>query len=322
MTSSPSPWDDISTPDRDYNVKLVPGTSVVPVYWGRDTAGRCLLIVQLEGDHTAEFLREAVSLTGIETDLRRLDTLGRQGVVLTLEKHVDRDLFQSLSSTLIDRIREVSDSRAAVSVTLSHLKRWRAFLAGRKRRLLSAEELRGLFAELCYLRELYRRGLDAAAAVAAWCGPDGIHQDFIFRDSAVEVKALSGRERSTVAISSENQLEALSSNLFLHVVRLVENPEHAGARSLNDLVSLIESEIDDPDAAGAFMSTLGGFGYVDLPDYDVPRLLAPETWTYRVREGFPRLRRSELPQGVERVRYEIRLETMAGYECPTAETWE
>ena len=65
---------------------------------------------------------------------------------------------------------------------------------------------------------LYQNHLDEKAAMEAWCGPDGAHQDFIFGNTAVEVKSLSGRERSTVRISSEDQLESLCDDLFLVVI--------------------------------------------------------------------------------------------------------
>ncbi|WP_254229107.1 PD-(D/E)XK motif protein [Agrobacterium salinitolerans] len=39
-------------------------------------------------------------------------------------------------------------------------------------------------------------------------------------NTAVEIKSLSGTERSTVRISSEDQLESLNDNLFLRIYRL------------------------------------------------------------------------------------------------------
>lgn len=48
----------------------------------------------------------------------------------------------------------------------------------------------------------------SAVAVEAWLGPEKSHQDFIFGNTAVEIKSLSGTERSTVRISSEDQLKS------------------------------------------------------------------------------------------------------------------
>src|SRR5882757_2561357 len=113
----------------------------------------------------------------------------------------------------------VTDPAVAMSVSLAHLHRWKAFLSGKRTGILSVEEVRGLFAELQFLRDLYQSRLPHPEAIDAWCGADRVQQDFIFRDNAVEVKSLSGKERSAVRISSEDQLETLSSRLFLEVYR-------------------------------------------------------------------------------------------------------
>ena len=98
------------------------------------------------------------------------------------------------------------------------------------------------------MRALYAARMTPSMAVDAWCGADRVQQDFIFGDMAVEVKSLSGRERNSVRISSEDQLESLTSSLFLMVYRLSELPESDQAMSLSALVQLIEQEIGEAEA--------------------------------------------------------------------------
>jgi hypothetical protein len=33
--SRPMPWDDIKTPEADYNVRLMAGSGSIPVYWAK-----------------------------------------------------------------------------------------------------------------------------------------------------------------------------------------------------------------------------------------------------------------------------------------------
>lgn len=40
-----SPWDDISVPGADFNVRQVAVGMAVPCFWGRDAGGACLFIV-------------------------------------------------------------------------------------------------------------------------------------------------------------------------------------------------------------------------------------------------------------------------------------
>lgn len=317
MSSRLSPWDGVPTPATDFTVVRVPDLRGVPVYWGRDTASQCLLIVELAGDHTDQLRSENVTLNGIGVDMRLGDTPDRQRLVLTLARHVDADLFQGLCETLIESLREVSDSAKALAITLTHLKRWKAFMSGR-RTTLSPEQVRGLFAELEMMRSLYTSRLTPPLAVDAWCGADRAQQDFIFGDMAIEVKSLSGRERNSVRISSEDQLETLTSNLYLAVYRLSEMPESGQSISLNELVETTESELDDALALEEFTRKLSAYGYAPLHDYDSPRFIVSDLKTYRVIDEFPRLVRSGIPNGIARLSYDIELETIGPFECDSS----
>lgn len=311
------PWDEIQTPGNDYNVRLVSGSGKIPVYWGKDNKGNCLYIIELTGDHSAQFNRDMASVHGIKVDLRQSTTSGSQHLVLTLEKQVDLDLFFGLCETLSRSLAQVTNTATGLTVVLNHIKRWKAFLAGRRKKLLSPEEIRGLFAELQFLRTLYNEHLNEKSAVESWCGAEGAHQDFIFGNVAVEIKSLSGRERNTVRISSEDQLESLSDNLFLVIYRLTEAPDSDYALSLNDAVFRIEGELSDATAIEDFTTRLTSYGYVPLNDYDLPKFIVNSTYSHRVTDRFPRLVRSCLPDGVTRLSYEIELEKISSFRVET-----
>ena len=317
--SRTSPWDGIPIPASDFTVVRVAGTSGVSIYWGRDVSAQCLLVIELQGDFAAHLRQDNVSLHGIALDLRNSETAGFQRLVLTLARHVDSDLFLGLCDTLIDSLRTVADPAIALAVTIAHLKRWRAFLAGRNARRLSPEELRGLFGELHVLRLLYQTTLTQTAAVEAWGGPDDTHQDFIFSNRAIEVKSLSGRERNTVRISSEDQLASVAEELFLLTQRLSDMPDNAQALSLNELVALIEGELSEAEAIEQYTGKLADFGYAPLIEYDAPRFVVSGLQGYKVTELFPRLIRAELPQGIKRVSYEIMIEAITPFACDEAE---
>jgi len=313
----PSPWDGIAVPGADFNVRQVPGDMVAPCFWGRDANGACLFIVELLGDHTLQFRKNIVTVNGIDVDLRAGEP-GQQRLVLTLEKQVDRDLFEGLCWTLASALGHAGDWASSLAIALAHIRRWKTFLSGRGGQHLSAEEVRGLFAELTFLLELLDRMPSGTAAVEAWLGSEKSHQDFIFGNTAVEIKSLSGTERSTVRISSEDQLEALNDALFLRIYRLSNLPEASGARSLNQIVSEVQARLGEPEAIEAFDRKLVAHGYAPLPEYDDPRFVVSDVASYRVVEEFPRLIRSRLPTGVDRIAYDIRLETIAPYECEGA----
>ena len=146
-------------------------------------------------------------------------------------------------------------------------------------------------------------------------GPERSHQDFIFANTAIEIKALSGAERSSVRISSEDQLETLNDNLFLRIYRLSDMPDASSARSLNALILELQATLDSADAVEAFDTKLVAHSYAPLPEYDQPAFVVQEIRSYRVEGEFPRLVRSGLPAGVSRVKFDIKLEQIEDYAC-------
>ncbi|MBN6741071.1 PD-(D/E)XK motif protein [Acidithiobacillus sp. MC6.1] len=315
-----SPWDDIAVPGADFNVRQVAVGTAVLCFWGRDAGGACLFIVELQGDHAAQYRKNTVTVNGIDVDLRAGDQ-GQQHLVLALERQVDRDLFEGLCRTLASSLEHATDSASALAVSLAHIRRWKTFLSGRSQHL-SIEEVRGLFAEIVFLMELIDRQMSSSAAVEAWLGPERSHQDFIFGNTSVEIKSLSGTERNTVRISSEDQLESLNDALFLQIYRLSNLADAAGARSLNEIVTEVHTRLNESDAIESFDRKLVARGYAPQPDYDQPRFVVSEVRSYRVDDGFPRLMRSQLPTGIASLAYDIRLEAIAHFECDSAAVFE
>ena len=321
MTNNSVPWDDIESPKSDYNVRQLENSNFVPMYWGKDIEGNCLFILELEGDHKNQIQKNKINCRGIRVDLRLTGTINKQSLILTLEKHIDRDLFFGLCTTLASSVHQTSDSATAVAVTLQHLHRWKTFLAGTKVSLLSIEKIRGLFAELIFLRTLYQEHLTQDTALNSWYGPDGGHQDFKFGNSAIEIKALSGHERNTVKINSEDQLEVTSENLYLKIYRLSEMPNLPDAKSINQLVQLMVGELTSSVSVELLYTKLAAYGYVEMLEYEKPKLVVTGKNVYSVTGDFPKLVRSEINDGLARVNYEIKLESITDFECDLTEIW-
>jgi hypothetical protein len=309
--SEASPWDDIAVPKSDFNVRQVPSSAPVPCFWGRDAAGECLFITELEGDHGDEFRQQRVTVRGIQVDLRSGES-NRQRLLLTLDRHVDRDLFGGFCRSLVSALEQATDSASALSVALTHIGRWKAFLSGGPQRL-SADEIRGLFAELVFLLELLDWSFTPKAAIEAWLGSEMSQHDYELPNSAVEIKSLSGAERNAVRISSEDQLESLKESLFLRIYTLAPLQDATAGRTLNGIVREVEDRLDS-ESLTDFDRKLAARRYAPLPDYDEHSFIVSEVRTYRVAQGFPRLIRSRLDVGIRAVRYEIELEHIAFFQ--------
>lgn len=316
------PWDEIKTPQNDLSVRAIKGSQGLPIYWGKDSFDHNIFVLELDGNHSEAYLKNIVSVKGIRTDLRKISTNENQGLIITLENKVDQDLFYSLCRSMIQSLENVTDPAVGIIVALNQIKRWKSFLAGKNSKLLTPEEIRGLFGELLFLRSMLLKGFSDNDAVNSWQGPENSHHDFNFSNTSVEIKTLSGKERRAVHISSEDQLEGLCENLFLQIFRLIEKTDDKESMSLNCLARELENTIQTHSAKEAFTRKLAEAGYLELEEYDQPELRLVEENTYRVSNNFPRLIRSKLPNGIIRINYEIKIEAIEDFKCNFEEIWE
>ncbi|WP_392566808.1 PD-(D/E)XK motif protein [Utexia brackfieldae] len=321
MMNKTLPWHDIKTPKDEFSVRQIRQSKNLPLYWGKDAEGHCLFIFEIEANGKDLFNNNEISIYGININLNELKTTGNQALVLTLGKHIDQDLFYHLCQTLIQALNEVLDPLVGLSVALSQIKRWKIFMASANAKILSPEEIRGLFAELIFLKQMIKKTKSEYIACESWQGPETLHQDFIFFDTAVEIKSLSGREKNTIRISSENQLESVNNNLFLKVFRLINMPESEQSCSLNSLVKHIQDSFTDSEALELFYNKLAKLGYITLPAYDTAKFIVADEQTYRLEDHFPKLVRTQLLPGIVNVNYEIKLEAITSYICPENEIW-
>lgn len=317
MTNQHLPWDNISVPSFDLNRMLAAPNMVCPASWAVDREGHRLFVIELAGDHRERYERDAVSVHGLKIDLRTGEQPGHQQLLLRLESEQNADLFAVLCRSLLEELTGARSAPSSLEITLNHLRRWKAFFANRNARILSNEEIRGLFAELWFFIELAGTALGPDQAALAWRGPDRVQQDFIFSGQAVEIKSLVSEDPRTVRISSENQLESGEPELFLVVVLLDEVKKDEG-RSLNAIVSEALAVANGADAQFHLESKLAQFGYIPLSEYDRLILNVVGTMTYEVEESFPRIVRADLRDGVVRVTYQIQLEHLEPFKCELA----
>lgn len=311
----PNPWRGIENPAAGFNALLVDADHAHAFFWGKDVQGTYLLLLEIDKEN-AEFLsKKNVELKGVKTDVRFNQATGKYSFILCLQNTEDADIFHSLCGDLIDRTRDVSGQKAALEVLLTRLTRWKAFLSKKKSYLLSVQEVRGLFAELEFLRKCLGHMDPQLPLIEGWQGPlDGPH-DFVLGDLAVEIKSVTGSQKDCVRISSENQLSTHLDRLFLHVFFLAEFHDCKKGLSLNEIVERVRDAIQDSDHKDLFDSRLYETGYIELKDYDSPCYTVTHERTYEVIDGFPRITPESLTEGLANVSYDLNLNTLEGFVC-------
>lgn len=195
------------------------------------------------------------------------------------------------------------------------LAKWRRFWGLLPRTMLSKEEMIGLFAELWFFLVWLIPVAGTSATVQRWRGPMGSRHDFEWPSKSVEVKATTSMRGRTHWINGLDQLEPPEpGDLYFFSMQL---REEAGAT--NTLPSLIVSILtqlnSDLDALSRFETILAQTGYSPVHDEEYAKLhlRIVSEGLYAVRNDFPRINaeqfRKGIPAGIERVEYEVNLNT-------------
>jgi hypothetical protein len=202
-------------------------------------------------------------------------------------------------------LESASDATTAVRAFHGRLRQWQSFLQRHGAEGLSEEARCGLFGELLILQNLLLPRFAARAVVLAWRGCKKAHQDFQFLARALEVKTTRATIPDRIAISNVQQLDDENiRDMFLTVVHIKEN-EVVG-ETLPEIVDRVRTSNSD-SAYELLEQGLEEVGYSDLHRdlYLRTRYQLLQVFHFEVREGFPRLTRADIPQGVKDVRYEL-----------------
>lgn len=304
------PWNDIETPTTpgEVTARRYSANARWDWYRGRDTRGRLLLFLITDADPAN--IRFPV-IQGLE--IRTLiDRPGLFRIEIALNDPDAREPFRHVSDDLVDYCEHAAYPGMLPRRIAERLDVWRRLWQRQHLSILSDEAQRGLLAELLFLRDIWLETTDELNAVDSWEGPDGGSQDFRQGFRAIEVKSRPP-SRNTVQVSSADQMwfdgELI---LMVYPVAIVGQME-GDALSLNEVVDSLRTGLVSGQARDRLAVRLIDVGYISRREYDEKRFVVAEPTAYRVDEGFPALRASELPSGVEGIRYSVNLNWCEGH---------
>lgn len=304
-----SPWDGLQPPAVGrLTAKRADAGHPFDFYYGVNHDRSLILILQLPT--SLEVKEDLPRLKGV-----RVQWMAEaRSVQLTLLKGHDEELFALLCRDLLAVTAPAQTQEDCLERLVIRLLKWQRLLSKGGPRLLDAQAVRGLFAELSFLkRELLPRF--GPISTQAWKGPSGFPQDFAVDNKVFEVKSHLVGSPQIIRIASPAQLWVDGSDLFLCVFHLMEVP--AGGQTLGSLVDEITSALSaHATAAEDFEEKLASLGYLDLPDYRNTCLSVVKQETFGVCEGFPRLVPLGIPAGVVDVSYAIQMAALHAFTAP------
>lgn len=231
--------------------------------------------------------------------------VGYSACVLQAASSDQNDVFAVVSQDILDELRKQKESDKYVEILKRRIEKWRTFFKNPVKNQLSERMVIGLFGELSFIRELREAGIEIASDL--WNGPIKSAQDFQGDRVAIEVKTASTNSLEYVHISSEAQLdEADREALYLVAYRIERND--ASGTALPEMIKQAALMLDEQRRA-RFEANLTCLGYrdEDAALYS-KRYSIKERNAYKIEDGFPRVLRADLPQGVMDISYKIALQ--------------
>lgn len=314
MILNNDPWDLIPKAAPGYFSRIrVDAETKHDIYWFRDDRNRPGLLIRI--NHLvpdASLKASKINIHDVTVNVIEVAEENIKAITVRLEDDQKRDIFLKLCLDLVDRILASLANEEIFEMICIRLKKWQSLFSGKFRKLLSANEIQGLYAELYFIAEMIHRDKSYDdALIKGWEGPEKTQQDFILDDMAIEIKSVSGNQRGKVRISSEDQLYTHLHSLYLRVYFLAEIYTEDNAESLNEIVRRISEQLTKDDTKEIFELKLALAGYIDIPDYDLPCFRIKDCRTYQISDDFPRITRVNLPVAIEAISYDL---VLAGIE--------
>ncbi len=276
---------------------------------------RCLLL-RLPVNVKSNFRGET------KENLKTLYNKKENCIVLELLDEYYYSLFNDLIISLFYKIKDIEDNKEYISVFVSTINKWAAFLANTRNNRLTEDVVKGLFGELTVLYEFIKTSskLNIDYILNSWQGPYDANTDFIFEDKNIEVKTKS-MNSTEVKISSEYQLDdEPGKSLELTVVSV--EIDFNSTSTLESLINLIRSRIFELNGNLSILfealaqKSLFSSNLKEYNNYSFT-LKQHDTFDCDLiidTEGvFPRLMKSQLPENIGGVKYSINLAELNNY---------
>ncbi len=250
--------------------------------------------------------------------VRRTEAAGNYCLMLRLIDPSLTDLFSVMCVDLALASGRTQTERGALQTFVGRLNRWAELLRRRQSHGLSLGERLGLLGELNMVLWLTEAGeVELGAAIRGWRGPDGDATDIGLNSLRIEVKAQLSTQAAKLKISSLDQLESDGRDLCVTLYKF-SAAEHG--ISLESVVNEVLSQLShNHDPLMEFQRKLLFLGYQHDAPYVDEMFNIDSLTIYQVREEFPRLVRTNVPDGVRAAKYEIGCEYIESFRIAQSE---
>ncbi|MBK3625361.1 PD-(D/E)XK motif protein [Streptomyces sp. MBT49] len=329
MTVTEDEWRELESPQETpgrSSLRLHP-ESPLDIFLTVSHPGRQRMLVLRADARSADPIVRSVGrlpkAAGIEMNLSAVSRVEYELQVILTANEL-REVFNPLVADVAETAKAAPAAAEALAAAVDRFGRWQDLLRAVSRDGLSPEARRGLYGELLVLGDVLLTSLAQSETVEAWTGPTGTNQDFQLAEVAIEAKASVAKRPRSIRIASERQLDGTGTPALLLALAQLDERRGGTGESLNTRVESIRRQLTNPTARVRFDGLLIQVGYLpghhDL--YEEPRYTLRELRFWHVREGFPRLVESDLPEGVGDCTYNVSTSGLDAYRATADEVRE
>jgi hypothetical protein len=288
---------------RRYSAAILPDVFIA---WQNPEKIRCIAVF-VNADINLR-LTEFSNLKDINVELKADESEHRRKILfLRLINRQHSNIFSVLCEDLIASVAGINNENQLVKELFNRFIKWKSLFDKASQQGLTAEEQRGLYGELYFLRQFLQVSPDFLYTIQSWVGPEKQIKDFQYHDWSVEVKTTHGNNHQKIHVNSERQLDTSGLNhLFLYHISL-ETKQQAG-ETLNHIVRSISDILaQDMASYNRFRIKLLEAGYFDGQNhiYDYNGYIIRQECFYKVENTFPRIEEADVRNGVGDVKYSI-----------------
>lgn len=267
-----------------------------------------LLITFARYEHISDVFRPSLENVHFEAHENRM--------MISLKSHDLREPFRNWVRRVDEDLGKCASTSEFVNTLNYAIKS--LVLLGKRSAPISITSIRGLYGELHVLHELlFRDHANQASVLEGWHRPSPSARDFSLEYRDIEVKTIT-RSSQTIPISSEYQLEVeLDRLLEVRVITI----DHFAESGIDSLGLLYEKIFDCLDVGMRRKFEVKCIEDAFFP-YPGPQHM-PLTYKLNViedmsfnagKQGFPKIEKSHLPEGISGVTYKIDVSRLSDYK--------
>lgn len=234
-------------------------------------------------------------------------------LVFSLCKNDLLEYFCIFCEDLFDSTKDVDSDEDAYTLLCDRYFSWKKLFRPHSSSMTDSE-IMGLIGELLFIDEFSLHKYGPQKALESWSGPEKTHKDFSLDDTWYEIKSITSGKPS-VKISS---LEQLDSDIdgYLVVYELEKMSSSFNGVKLNQVVQKLLNKFGSvsTDYKDKFITKLSLYNYDFSNNYDEYVFYVTDRKVFSVKEGFPRIKRKDLPIEICNLQYELSLQTLTKYQ--------